>query len=140
MSRHDDDATELWRFETANLTVLCEALPEDMDPADSFDMQEDIDAVRSGAVDWFCARVRILHNETGAELASEYLGCCAYTRAQDFVTGHREDGPLNRNSSLMRAARGANVVICHYFPGMVAEACREARQNLAKLGAVRVRA
>ncbi len=140
MSRHDDDATELWRFETASLTVLCEALPEEMDPADSFDLQEDVDAVRSGDVDWFCARVRVLHRETGAELAADYLGGCAYTRAQDFVTGHRDADPLNRNSSAMRAARGANAVMCHYFPGMVASACAEARQALAKLGSVRVRA
>jgi hypothetical protein len=39
---------------------------------------------------------------------------------------------MNRNCSIMRAARGGNVCICHYFPGMVAEAINAARKGVLK--------
>lgn len=122
---------ELWRFETANFTVVCDALPEDTDPADSFENPEDVEDIRRGVVDWFCARVRVLGPDD-EELANEYLGGCAYRRADDFVTGHRDRDPMNRNCSLMRAARGGNVTICHYFPDMVKEAVAAARIELAR--------
>ena len=38
---------------------------------------------------------------------------------------------MNRNCTIMRAARGGNVCIGHYFPSMVHEAISEARKTLA---------
>ena len=51
---------QVWKFETARFTVALEIEPEDMDyPADLFEFQEDIDAVREGRVTIFptwCAK------------------------------------------------------------------------------------
>jgi hypothetical protein len=139
-----DDAA--WSFETARFFVGFYAEPEDLDPADSFQFPEDIEAVRSGAVDWFCACVRVyLKGEDDSwcsdwrELASDYLGGCAYNSVREFYTAHRDTDPMNRNCSIMRAARGENVVICHYFPSMVQEAVSAARAELARLKSVPVR-
>jgi hypothetical protein len=67
------------------------ALPEDTDPADHFDDTETIDGIARGRYDWFCAKVTA--SKAGVELAVEYLGCCCYDRARDFVTasGYYED-------------------------------------------------
>lgn len=129
-------ATELYSFETANLTVRAYAEPEDMDPADSFEFDEDIEAVRSGAVDWFSVSVEVKHSRTGALLGLSTLGGCAYANASDFVTGHRDPDDRNRNKLSDRAD---NRVICHYFPDMIREACREARENLAAIRSLPVR-
>lgn len=127
--------TELWRFETRALAVVCYAEPEELDPADSFDFDEDIEAVRSGAVDWFCAVVEVQDRESGEVLGSDVLGACAYKSARDFVTGHRDPKPENRNCF----ATLVKHTICHYFPSMVGQACSEARKTLRRLGAIRVR-
>jgi hypothetical protein len=128
---------EHWRFETANLSVVFETTPCLDDPADSFEFEEDIEAVRSERVAWFDARVRVLAR--GNELAADYLSGCAYVSIRDFIEPHRDRDPMNRNSSIMRAANGGNVVICHYFPGMVATACAEAREELLRLQSIPVR-
>ena len=57
----------------------------------------------------------------------------ALTRLERFWTDHRDSDPMNRNCSIMRAARGGNVVICHYFPDMVRTAVDEARKALANI-------
>ena len=49
---------------------------------------------------------------------------------REFFTAHRDSDPMNRNCSIMRAARGDNCCICHYFPDMVAQAVAEARRVL----------
>lgn len=130
--------TKHWEFHTRNISVYFETTPEDMDPADSFEFDEDVEAVRNGDVEWFCARVRITTAQ-GLELASDYLGGCAYKSVDEFINGHRDADPMNRNCSIMRAARGENVVICHYFPGMIAEAAKEARKALRRLHTIPVR-
>jgi len=38
---------------------------------------------------------------------------------------------MNRNCAPMRAARGDNVVVGHYFPQMVRQAIADARRTLA---------
>ena len=48
-----------WQFDTAQFTIALVIEPEDMDSADSFQFQEDIDAVRNGAVEWFQARSKM---------------------------------------------------------------------------------
>lgn len=133
-----DDAA--WSFETATLFIGLYTEPENMDPADSFEFPEDIEAVRSGEVEWFSASVRVyLKGEDDTyctdwrEIGSDHLGGCAYTTVREFYTSHRDADPMDRNCSLMHAARGENVSICHYFPGMVSEAIRDARATIARL-------
>lgn len=127
-----------WQFDTANFRVLCHVEPEDMDPADSFQFEEDIEMIRAGRVAWFCAFVSVWYGDAESNLvylSHDCLGGCAYDSTQEFVSGHRDADPLNRNSSVMRAARGESVAICHYFPGMVSGAVSDARKELARLRA-----
>lgn len=116
----------MWEFHTRNFTVKAQIAPEDDSP--DFDDEETIEAISRGEIDWFMARVVVL-SLYGDELGSDYLGGCAYKDAQEFFSSHRDPDPMNRNSSLMRNARGDNVVICHYFPSMVSEAIKDARRH-----------
>jgi hypothetical protein len=129
-----------WEFATANFRVVFSTIPEECDPADSFDFEEDIEAVRSGAVDWFTALVTV-YGPDGVELGGDSLGCCAYDSVRDFMTSHRDADPMNRNCSLMRASHpaGPNVCIGHYFPDMVRQACKAARETMRELGAIKLR-
>lgn len=67
----------------------------------------------------------------GNLIGADYLGASIYESGKeaDFWTAHRDKNPMNRNCSLMRATRG-NVCIVHYFPDMVREAIKAARQHL----------
>lgn len=56
-----------------------------------------------------------------------------FGRESDFWTEHRDSDALNRNCDAMRAARGNNAVICHYFPDMVKQAIADARECFAEL-------
>lgn len=118
----------VWTFAIGAIRVALEIEPEDMDPADSFEFDEDIEAVRSGAVEWFAARVSIYKN--GHRIGVDTLGACAYYSIEEFFTAHRDSDPMSRNCSIMRAARG-NVTICHYFPDMVCQAVADARKTLS---------
>jgi hypothetical protein len=104
----------LWTFETARFCITCDAIPEDMDPADSFDCEESIEEIRSGALDWFQARVRVTLD--GQEIGTDYLGGCAYRRALDFVTGEDRNG---------------------YFRDMVRQAVSEARRSIGNMPTMR---
>ncbi len=124
-----------WTFQTANLTVAFYAEPEDLDPAGSFDSEEDIEAVRSGSVEWFCAVVEIT-GPNGEILGGDFLGGCAYNSVREFFTSHRDKDSANRNCM----ATNTKHIICHYFPSMIQEACRRAREELAKLRTIPLRA
>lgn len=133
-----DDAA--WSFETARLFIGLYIEPEEMDPADSFEFPEDVEAVRSGALDWFAASVRIyLKGEDDTycadwrEIGSDYLGGCAYTTVREFYTSHRDPDPMNRNCTAMRAVRGDRTAIAHYFPDMVRQAIDAARVTASRL-------
>lgn len=121
----------VWSFATARFTVALEIMPEDMDPADSFQFEEDIDAIRNGDVEWFQARVSVYLD--GQCVAWDCLGGCAYKTVREFYTAHRDADPANRNC----AATNAKHRICHYFPGMVKEAIAEARKHLCDAPRVR---
>lgn len=64
------------------------------------------------------------------EIASDHLGGSVYAadNYKEFWTSHRDPDFLNRNCSLMRAVKGENVMIGHYFPDMVRTACEQARE------------
>jgi hypothetical protein len=119
-----------WTHETARFLIALHIEPEEMDPADSFERDDDIEAVRNGEVEWFSASVEVYGPE-GELLGRDTLGGCAYDSVRQFYTEHRCADPMNRNCSIMREARGSNVVICHYFPDMVRNAISEARKAIA---------
>lgn len=125
------DLPILWQFETAKFGVRLQARPCEDDPADSFSFAEDIEAVRSGAVEWFDAVITVYlkadSENREIELGWDSLCCCAYHSFDEFVAGHRDPDPMNRNCTLYRAKNGQNHVICHYFPSMVSEAIADAR-------------
>jgi hypothetical protein len=115
-------------FSTAQFEVRAYVQPEDLDPADSFEFPEDIEAIRNGSIEWFCVTVEVRKN--GHVIGSDHLGGCAYKTVSEFFEGHRDANPLNRNSSIMRAALGHNTSLGHYFPSMVSEAIADARRTL----------
>lgn len=97
----------VWEFKTARFRVALEISPEDLDPADSFEFQDDIDAVRNGNVEWFQAKVAVYFE--GKEIAADYLGACAYNTVREFYESHRKHKQGD------------------YFTDMVHEAVRQAR-------------
>jgi len=119
----------IWKFNTANFTVRFDAAPDD-----DLDLSWDTDgltgaALHNGELVAFVARVTVNDRHTGKTLGWDTLHGCIYDSAEQFATSHRDPDPMNRNCSIMRAAKGT-IVICHYFPGMVAEAIKEARATL----------
>ncbi len=128
----------IWTFKTRNFTLRLDALPED-----DLDLSWDDDGavargLETGRFVAFCARTQAFDAE-GRLLAADYLGNCIYECLEEFGSAHRDADPLNRNSSIMRAARGQNTVICHYFPDMVRGICREARAALRAHAALYIR-
>ncbi len=114
--------TPIWTFRTKQFTVLFSVAPEDMDPADSFEFPEDIEAVRNGDVDWFVARVQVLRN--GHEIGSDYLGGCAYESPQQFAQEHI------KGAAYAREMRAKGFICGSYFPDMVRQAVADARRTL----------
>lgn len=131
----------VWSFETENFRVELEIEPCQIDPRDCFEFAEDIEAVHSGAVDFFDASVNVFMTvgEAEALIGSDHLGACSYETVADFFEGHRDSDPMNRNCSVLRTARG-NVSICHYFPDMVREAVAAARASIANVKILPMRA
>ena len=128
------DFETVWTFETAKFSVTFDVAPEDMDPADSFQFEDDIEAVRSGAVAWFCARVAVRLKSTGAILGSDILGACAYESTDDFRESHFKSPAESRNTLALKAQ---NIHMCDYFPSMVREAIGEARRVAGQLHSLR---
>lgn len=120
-----------WTFETPNFTINFDVAPADMDPADSFQFEEDIAAVHNGDVEWFCCRVMV-YGPDGDELGRDDLGGCAYKTIEEFYTSHRAPDPANRNSSLSGHGKAFGSFICHYFPEMVTNATEAARKEFAR--------
>lgn len=138
-----------WSFETDQFFVGFYAEPECLDPADSFQFEEDIEAVRNGSVEWFAASVRVFVKRDSdeprdwQEVGADHLGGCAYNSVREFFVSHRDADPMNRNCTIMRRKHegkddpDAKVSICHYFPGMVREAISDARATLCRMPKVR---
>ena len=133
----------VWSFETANFIVH---LILDHDSYAKYDGDdEDGETQRkldSGEYVMFESRVEVALKKDDHEediIGTSYLGGSVYElgREHEFWTAHRDPDPMNRNCSIMRAARGENVSICHYFPGMVAEAIAEAREHIERIPKLR---
>lgn len=121
------------RFKTPHFLVIVDALPEDS-PVDVDDEGETAAKVDSGEYVHFIARARVIHRDTGAELASDYLGGCIYARIEDFQD-HRQCSAQTRKLR----AEGSTAVCGSYFADMIHEAITEARKAMADLQTVRVR-
>lgn len=113
------------QFNTRNFTVTFSA-EEEFDPDFSFDETgEVLSKIQSGEFTCFCAKVEVSVN--GIELATDYLGNCIYADPRDFMD-HKGRG------------RGSNAKYGSYFSDMVSSAIADARQELAKLALIPVRA
>lgn len=132
-----NDAIDLahWSFETENFLVTFRTEDEIDDPRDHFDNSFDVEFAIEGGAHWFAAIVEVFAKKDNDEvvmIGQDYLGGCSYKSFREFYTSHRDRDPMNRNCSLMRAAKGDNVVICHYFPGMITSAIEDARVFLKR--------
>ncbi|MGE3307742.1 MAG: hypothetical protein AB7I52_17435 [Rhizobiaceae bacterium] len=128
----------VWTFATARFRVELGVAVDHGYRYDGDDEDGETQAkLDSGEYVAFDSRVRVTLD--GVTVGEDHLGASVYDARgmSDFWTAHRDPDPMNRNCTLMRAAwRGegnpdAKVSICHYFPGMVAEAIAAARQHLA---------
>lgn len=119
-------------FHTKQFRVVVDAVEED-DLDLSFDATgEVLEKLESGEYVAFCARARIFL--AGSELASDYLGGCIYRSLEEFAN-HRECGKQNREY----AAKGDNGRCGSYFSDMVHTVITEARKEIKRLQAVKVR-
>lgn len=90
-------------FEGFDIAVY--ALPEDDDPSGYFASGDDewdreqCQAIYDGNVEWFCAKVTA--SKAGIELASDYLGACAYKRLADFIDVDCYYGDMRANVAAM---------------------------------------
>lgn len=125
----------VWTFNTERFCISLEIEVESYPHYDGDDEDGEIQRqLDNGSLVQFDSRVVV--ELDGVEIASDHLGASVYDprTADEFWTAHRDPDPMNRNCSIMRASHpaGPNVSMCHYFPGMVREAIREARKHLAK--------
>ncbi len=108
----------IYEFSTPHFKVIVDALPEYDSPIDVYgddeQTREQQKRINEGAF-YFCARARLI-GPSGEELASDYLGCCEYKDAQDFI----------KNSG--------------YFRDMVRAVCGEGRKSYRETPKVNLRA
>jgi len=118
----------LWTFKTRNFTVKWQVTACDDLDLTWCETGETAEKIESG--EWVAFDSRVIVYWQGREVGTDYLGQSIYADPQEFITGHRDPDPMNRNCSIMRETRG-QVCIGHYFPGMVRTAIAEARAALS---------
>lgn len=119
----------MWQFRCGRFTIRAAIAPaHDLDLSWD-DTGETADKLASGEWEAFDTRVAVYLN--GAMIGDDWLCGSIYADPAELFTGHRDPDPMNRNCSEMRAARGGNVCIGHYFPDMVRTAIDNARDWLA---------
>lgn len=126
-----------WSFVTARFRVQLDIESDYNHKYDGDDENGEIQRMLDdGELVAFDSSVRVYLD--GNLIGADYLGASIYQigKEYEFWTAHRDPNPMNRNCSIMRAARG-NVTICHYFPDMVREAIKAARQHLENLPTLR---
>lgn len=135
MARTHSTFGVVWRFRTKRLEVALTLTRVQGYRYDGDDEGGHIQALLdSGDMVAFDALVSVTLLNNGLELSWDSLGGNVYMASDvtDFHTAHRDGNPMNRNCSIRREIRGDNSVICHYFPDMVRQACREARDELRR--------
>lgn len=127
-----------YEFRTARFVVRLEIEFQDGYQYDGDDEDGETQAaLDSGEFVAFDSRAAVYLDEK--LIAADYLGSSVYgaDEVDSFVTAHRDPDPMNRNCTLMRAARGQNVCICHYFPDMIRQAVDAARYRVRSMPKVR---
>lgn len=138
--------TEVWNFTIGRVELTLEIEQESGYQYDGDDENgETQTAIDNGEFVAFNSTVRCYIDSM--EMGRDDLGGSVYAfgKESEFWTAHRDPDAMNRNCTIMRAAYKAKtgtdcISICHYFPGMVAEAIRQAREThreLVKLQAVK---
>jgi hypothetical protein len=128
----------VWTFDTTRFRIALQIEPDYGYQYDGDDEDGETQAkLDSGEYVAFDSRVVVYLDDN--EIASDALGGSVYAADDmaEFWTAHRDPNPMNRNCSIMRAAHGGNVCICHYFPDMVHNAVREARAYLCSVPPMR---
>jgi hypothetical protein len=71
---------------SVDLLIRAYDLPEGTDPADSFELNEDIQNVRSGKYGWCCIKVEatLLYEAQVIGTGTDYLGCVTYADMADL--------------------------------------------------------
>jgi hypothetical protein len=126
--------TQVWSFTSGRVELTLEIEQEQNYQYDGDDENGETQAaIDSGELVAFHSTVRCYIDNL--EVGRDDLGGSVYEfgKESEFWTAHRDSDAMNRNCSIMRAARGSNCCICHYFPGMVTEAIRQARETFAEL-------
>ena len=117
----------IYTFRTKNFAVQLSALPEN-----DLDLSWDEDGstaegLESGELCAFCAEVLVLFH--GIELGADYLGGCIYKRPEDF----RDHLGVRQYGRELSEKHGREIAVGSYFPSMVRQAIREARENMEKI-------
>jgi len=124
-----------YRFQAGSYLVIARTVQDD-DVDTSFDETgETADKIASGEWQAFGTIVDVI-DQHGVVIGSDSLWGSIYADPEEFFTAHRDSNPENRNCSI-KTMPG---VIGHYFPGMVRNATREAREYLRGVQARHVRA
>ena len=122
----------LWEFETDNFLIKLEISPSEC-PDTSWMDEEQLAEYESDNLVFFDSTCTV-YGPRREILGQDHLGeSCYYSEEAyngEFVKAHRNKNPMNRNCSIMRAKKGGNVSICHYFPDMVRIAVAEARETI----------
>lgn len=124
-------------FRAGRFTVRVDAIEDegyDYSHMDAETEADVIEGVKSGRYMIFA--VRAVCEYDGQELADDFLGGCIYANPREFM-----DHFGTRAASRKASAEAGRPICCgSYFSDMVHNVCAEARENLRKLAAVRVRA
>lgn len=120
------------KFKTKQFTVHITAEEEpDLDLSWDDDGST-LQALESGECVAFGVRAVVYFQ--GYEIARDYLGGCIYESIAAFMD-HKECGKQNRQN----AAEGKSGTCGSYFSDMIAQVCRDARAELKKMQAVKIR-
>lgn len=125
----------MWKFETAKFEVVAMITPDD-DADISWVDDQDRAKIESGDYQVFGTIVRVFCD--GIKIGEDSLWGSVYSDPREFFTAHRDADPMNRNCSIMRAARGSNACTCHYFPDMVRAAVHNAHRTRCRLPHTRI--
>jgi hypothetical protein len=134
-----NEMTKVWSFSIGRVEVTLEIEQESGYQYDGDDENGETQrAIDDGEFVAFSSTVRCYIDNL--ECGRDDLGGSVYEfgKESEFWTAHRDPDAMNRNCTIMREAYKAKtgtdrVSICHYFPGMIAEAIRQARECYAEL-------
>lgn len=124
----------VWAFKTRRFEVSLK-LEQDQHYRYDGDDEDGSTQAKLDSGEYIAFTSKVCVDLDGVEIGSNWLSGSVYAAntVPEFWMAHRDPNPMHRNSSIMRAAKGDNVVVSHYFPGMVKEAIAEAREHIRDL-------